>query len=91
MSSTTPAGSNAKTATLYRMVLPEHTCPYGVEAKRLLERSGYAVEDNHLTSRDQTDLFKAQHGVATTPLIFIGDERVGGCDDLRRRLEREAR
>jgi glutaredoxin len=74
------------TATLYRMVLPQHTCPYGVEAKNLLEESGYDVEDNHLTSREQTELFKAQHGVATTPLIFIGDERVGGCDDLRRRL-----
>jgi glutaredoxin len=90
MSSTTPAEPGGKTATLYRMVLPEHTCPYGVEAKRLLERSGYAVEDNHLTSREQTDLFKAQRGVATTPLIFIGDERVGGCEDLRQRLRRDA-
>jgi glutaredoxin len=90
MPSTTSADAPMKAATLYRMVLPEHTCPYGVEAKKLLERSGYAVEDNHLTSREQTDLFKAQHGVATTPLIFIGDERVGGCEDLQRRLARDA-
>ena len=90
MSNATSAEPNVKTATLYRMVLPEHTCPYGVEAKQLLEKSGYAVEDNHFTSRDQTELFKAQHGVATTPLIFIGDERVGGCDDLRLRLRRDS-
>jgi hypothetical protein len=27
----------AKAATLYRMVMPHHTCPYGLKAKHLLE------------------------------------------------------
>jgi glutaredoxin len=70
-------------ASLYRMVLPEHTCPYGVQALDLLKKSGYEVEDHHLKSREETDKFKAQHGVATTPLIFIDDQRIGGYDDLR--------
>jgi glutaredoxin len=74
------------TATLYRMVLPDHTCPYGLKAKELLERSGYAVEDHELKSRQETDAFKTERGVDTTPLIFIDGERVGGYDDLRRRL-----
>lgn len=76
----------AKTARLYRMRMPQHTCPYGLKALDLLKRSGYAVEDHPLTSRQQTETFKAQHGVATTPQIFIGDRRIGGYDDLRRFL-----
>jgi glutaredoxin len=68
------------------MVMPHHTCPYGLKAKDLLRRSGYEVEDHHLTTREQTDAFKAEHGVATTPQVFIEGERVGGYDDLRRFL-----
>ena len=74
------------TAVLYRMVMPEHICPYGLKAKDLLSRSGYAVDDRHLRSREETDTFKTKHGVATTPQIFIEGERIGGYDDLRRRL-----
>ena len=71
-------------AILYRMVMPTHICPYGLKAKDLLRRQGYAVEDHHLRTREETDAFKAEHGVKTTPQIFIGGERVGGYDDLRR-------
>jgi glutaredoxin len=76
----------AKKAVIHRMVMPHHTCPYGLKAKNLLKRSGYEVEDHPLTTRQQTDAFKAQHGVATTPLVFINGERIGGYDDLRRFL-----
>jgi Glutaredoxin and related proteins len=75
-----------KRAVLHRMVMPNHTCPYGLKAKDLLERSGYKVEDHHLTTREETDAFKAEHRVATTPQTFIDGERVGGYDDLRRFL-----
>jgi len=73
-------------AILYRMVMPGHTCPYGLKAKDLLRRSGYEVDDRHLTSRAETDAFKAEHDVATTPQVFIDGERIGGYDDLRRHL-----
>ena len=76
----------ARHARLYRMVMPGHTCPYGLKAKDLLKRSGFKVEDHHLETRPQVDAFKAEHDVATTPQIFIGDERIGGYDDLRRFL-----
>ena len=55
--------SDTKHATLYRMVTDEHICPYGVKSKWLLEREGYEVEDHHLESREETDAFKAEHGV----------------------------
>nr|WP_040362306.1 glutaredoxin [Congregibacter litoralis] len=70
-------------ATLYRMVMDKHTCPYGIKSKDLLERQGFAVEDHHLTSRDKTDAFLEEHGVKTTPQSWINGERVGGYDDLR--------
>lgn len=71
-------------ATLYRMVMPDHTCPWGLKARHLLRSKGYAVDDRHLTTREQTDAFKAEHDVKTTPQVFIGGERIGGYDDLRR-------
>ena len=81
-----PAVDEARTATLHRMVMPHHTCPYGLKARHLLKSRGYAVDDRWLTTREQTDAFKAEHGVKTTPQVFIGGERIGGYDDLRRFL-----
>jgi glutaredoxin len=73
-----------KTAILYRMVMPTHTCPYGLKAKWLLQRQGYTVEDHWLTTREETDAFKAAQQVKTTPQTFINGARIGGYDDLRR-------
>jgi glutaredoxin len=81
----------AKKAIIYRMVMPEHTCPWGLKAVDLLKRSGFAIEDHHLKTRAETDSFRSQHKVATTPQIFIGGERVGGYDDLRRFLGKKVR
>ena len=75
---------NTKHATLYRMVMPEHVCPYGRKSKWLLESHGYTVDDHWLRTREETDAFKAEHQVATTPQIFINGERIGGNDDLTR-------
>jgi glutaredoxin len=69
-------------ATLYRMVLSDHTCPYGVAAKEQLEAAGYEVEDCVLSTRDEVEYFKERNEVDTTPLIFIGDEPIGGMAEL---------
>lgn len=82
--------TETKTATLYRMVLPDHTCPFGVRAKQLLQSAGYTVDDRILRTREQTDAFEAEHQVETTPQIFIDDERIGGSDDLERYLNERA-
>ena len=73
-------------AILYRMVTPSHTCPFGVKAKELLDSEGFEVEDHLLTTRDATDSFKKEHGVETTPQVFIDGKRIGGYDDARRLL-----
>lgn len=71
-----------KQATLYRMVTDKHICPYGLKSRDLLEREGYKVDDQHLTSREETNAFKEKHGVKTTPQTFIDGKRIGGHDDL---------
>ncbi|MCZ4348111.1 glutaredoxin family protein [Devosia neptuniae] len=83
--------TQAATAELYRMVTPEHTCPWGLKALDLLKRKGFRVEDRHLVSRAEIDAFKQQHGVTTTPQTFIADERIGGYDDLRRHFGLEVK
>ena len=74
----------AKRAELHRMVMENHTCPYGLKALDLLKREGYEVDDHHLTTRAETDAFKAKHNVQSTPQTFIGGKRIGGYDDLVR-------
>ena len=83
---TTAAAStkDPRKAILYRMVMPGHICPFGLKARWLLRRKGYAVEDHWLESRAETDAFKAAYNVGTTPQIFIDGQRIGGHDDLRR-------
>ncbi|HTI31806.1 MAG TPA: glutaredoxin family protein [Sphingomonas sp.] len=76
--------SSPRTASIYRMVMPSHICPYGLKALDLLHRRGFTVDDHHLTTRAETDAFKAQHGVKTTPQSFVDGVRIGGYDDLRR-------
>ena len=79
------AGRHAH-AVLYRMVMDKHLCPFGLKALDLLERRGFAVEDHPLRSRAETDAFKAEHDVKTTPQIFIDGQRIGGYDALRKHL-----
>jgi glutaredoxin 3 len=79
--------SNRPEVVLYRMVLPTHTCPFGLLAKRMLEDAGLQFDDRLLASREEVDAFKEEHGVATTPQVFIDGERIGGSEELARFLE----
>ena len=73
-----------KTASLYRMATDEHLCPFGLKSLSMLERKGYDVNDNLLTTRAEQDAFKTKHDVKTTPQTFIGGERIGGYTDLKK-------
>ena len=76
-----------RSATIYRMKLPDHECPYGLLARRMLDDAGFEVDEHLLTSRDEVDAFKEEQEVATTPIIFIGDERIDGSEQLAEYLE----
>ena len=83
--------NDPKTATVYRMVMPSHVCPYGLKTIDLLERQGFEIEDHHLETREETDAFKQKHDVKTTPQTFIGGKRIGGYDDLREHFGKSVR
>lgn len=73
-----------KRAALYRMALPGHLCPFGLKSKSMLERKGYTVDDTVLTTRDEVEAFKKEHGVTTTPITFIGGQQIGGYTELKK-------
>jgi glutaredoxin len=69
------------------MKLPDHECPYGLLAKRMLDDAGFETEEHLLTSRDEVEAFMDDQGVATTPQVFIDGERIGGSEELAEYLE----
>jgi glutaredoxin 3 len=77
-------------ATLYRMVLPDHECPFGVRAKAMLDEAGFDCEEHILASRDEVEAFKSEHGVSTTPQVFVDGQRIGGSDELGKFLTAHA-
>src|SRR5690349_20998166 len=50
-------------ALLYRMVLPDHVCPFGVASLELLQREGFEVDDHQLKTREETEALKEKLGV----------------------------
>jgi len=58
-------------------------CPYCVKAKRLFETKGIPYKEINIENDpDFAQKLFAQTGFRTVPQIFIGDECIGGCDDL---------
>lgn len=59
-------------------------CPYCHAAKRLLQNKGvaYAEIDVSRDLRLREAMIQRAKGRRTVPQIFIGDQHVGGCDDL---------
>jgi len=66
-------------------------CPYCVRAKRLLERKGVPYEEIDVANDDEARVaLEERTGRRTVPQIFIGEEHVGGSDDLHA-LEQEGK
>jgi glutaredoxin len=53
----------------------------------MLRDAGVDFEDRILRTREETDAFQAEHGVGTTPQVFVDGERIGGSEDLAEWLE----
>jgi glutaredoxin len=70
-------------ATVYRLVTPDHVCPYGLKTIDLLKRHGLAIDDRHLKTEEQATELRERLGVETTPQTFVDGELVGTLDDLR--------
>jgi len=58
-------------------------CPHCTRAKRLLESIGVAYEEIDLTSDDaKREEIQERTGWMTVPIIFVGEEFIGGADEL---------
>ena len=67
-------------------------CPYCMAAKGLLARKGHtAIEEIRvdLNPAQRDEMIQRTHR-RTVPQIWIGEQHVGGCDDLHD-LDREGR
>lgn len=59
------------------------TCPYCVQAKRLIDGKGDAYHELVLGQDvDREDLLERAPGAKTVPQIFLGDELIGGYTEL---------
>jgi glutaredoxin 3 len=58
-------------------------CPYCSRARRLLESKGVPYEEIDVESVSGARAeMQARSGQSSVPQIFIGENHVGGCDDL---------
>ena len=59
------------------------SCPYCVQAKRLLDRKGVAYEEIDVTGDPdrRAEMIEAS-GRRTVPQIFIAEQSIGGFDEL---------
>lgn len=60
------------------------TCPYCIRAKQLLQLRGVqAIEEIRVDGQPELRRQMMElTGQRTVPQIFIGEQHVGGCDDL---------
>ncbi len=60
------------------------TCPYCVRAEQLLRSKGVTEIEKLRVDLEpaERDRMMQLTGRRTVPQIFIGDQHVGGCDDL---------
>lgn len=59
-------------------------CPYCIRAVDLLEQKGveYTEIEAAFDPAKRQEMIQRAHGRATFPQIFIGDQHIGGCDDM---------
>lgn len=69
-------------------VYTTHYCPHCIRAKELLKRKGIPFREIDVTddSRKREEVEK-RYGWMTVPIVVIGDQCIGGADELYR-LER---
>ena len=66
------------------VIYTKSSCPYCHSAKDLLRQKGAAFEEISVDGdrAGQAAMALRAGGRSSVPQIFIGDEHVGGCDDL---------
>jgi glutaredoxin 3 len=59
-------------------------CPFCQAAERLLTQKGVAIEKVRVDQQPErrAEMVQRSGGRRTVPQIWIGEQHVGGCDDL---------
>jgi glutaredoxin 3 len=58
-------------------------CPYCARARSLLASKGVAIEEIDIEAVEGArSEMEARSGRSSVPQIFVGDQHVGGCDEL---------
>ena len=59
-------------------------CPYCIRALTLLEKKGidFVEVEAAFDPEKRQEMVQRAGGRATFPQIFIGDQHIGGCDDM---------
>ncbi|GGY39651.1 glutaredoxin 3 [Parvularcula lutaonensis] len=59
-------------------------CPYCIRAMDVLRKKGAEIEEipAAFDKAKKQEMVQRSGGRTTFPQIFIGDEHIGGCDDL---------
>ena len=58
-------------------------CPFCVRAKALLDRKNIPYEEiNAEDEKIRNQMIEKANGAKSVPQIFIGDQHIGGSDDL---------
>ena len=65
----------------------KYHCPYCDQAKLLLKSRGYEIEERKIGDGfTKEELLEAVPNARTVPQIFLGEEYVGGFNELQKRL-----
>jgi glutaredoxin 3 len=73
---------------LKAIVWSKYNCPYCEQAKALLKMKGIEFEEKKVgDGYTKEDLLEAVPTARTVPQIFLGEELVGGFQELKKRLE----
>ncbi|MDB5557534.1 MAG: grxC [Enterovirga sp.] len=59
-------------------------CPYCAAAKELLQNKGAPFDEIDIGAQPdrRSEMMTRSGGRSTVPQIFVGEQHVGGCDDL---------
>lgn len=66
------------------VIYTRQLCGFCTAAKRLLDQKGVAYTEYDATFNQalRAEMVQKSNGRSTFPQVFIGEQHVGGCDDL---------
>lgn len=69
------------------IIWSKYHCPFCDQARNLLNSKGYQIEERKIgDGYTKEELLESVPNARTVPQIFIGDEYVGGFEELKKRL-----